>query len=127
MSKAVDKKISISSEDYLEAALRLKQAGQRIRVSTLAVAMNVSMPAATKALNELKERGLVLKEVYGDVTLTDEGLKVAETVYAKHTFLFDFLRKIGVSEQTAQTDCCKIEHILSDETICCIKKLCDTL
>ncbi len=127
MNNDFDKKITVSGEDYLEASLRLLQNGQRIRVSALANELNVSKPAVTKALNELKERGYINKETYGEITLTDKGYKVAERVYKRHEFLYNFLIKIGVSPTTAEEDCCKIEHILSDETLLRIKNLNDKL
>ncbi len=114
--------LTVSEEDYLEAALRLTLDGQRIKVTKVAELLNVSKPAATNGLNELAGKGLLTKEPYGDIFLTDKGRAEAERVYAKHRLLNGFLKKLGVSTEIAEIDCCKIEHILSDETVDAIKK-----
>ena len=121
MAKTVGQ-LSISEEDYLEAALRLTIDGQRIKVTKVAELLNVSKPAATNGLNELAAKGLMTKEPYGDIFLTEKGKAEAELVYEKHRLLNGFLQKLGVSAQVAEVDCCKIEHILSDETVEAIKK-----
>lgn len=115
-----EKKLTISEEDYLEAALRLTLRGERIKVTSIAENLGVSKPAVTNALEHLAEKGLVLKEPYGDITLTDKGLCAAERVYSNHRLLHGFLTKLGVCPATAEIDCCKIEHILSRETLECI-------
>ena len=116
-----DQKLTISAEDYLEAALRLTLRGERIKVTSMAELLGVSKPAVTNALSELAAKGLLTKQPYGDILLTDAGREAAESIYDKHKLLHEFLIKLGVSEQVADTDCCKIEHILSEETIACIK------
>ena len=111
--------LTVSEEDYLEAALRLTLDGQRIKVTKVAELLNVSKPAATNGLTELAAKGLLTKEPYGDIFLTDKGKAEAERVYEKHLLLNGFLQKLGVR---AEIECCKIEHILSDETVDAIKK-----
>ena len=91
-------------------------------MTKVAELLNVSKPAATNGLNELAGKGLLTKEPYGDIFLTDKGRAEAERVYAKHRLLNGFLKKLGVSTEIAEIDCCKIEHILSDETVDAIKK-----
>lgn len=117
-----EKKLTISAEDYLEAALRLTLRGERIKVTSIAELLGVSKPAVTNALSDLADKGLLTKQPYGDIYLTDEGRAAAEQVYGKHKLLHDFLCRLGVSEQTAEIDCCKIEHDLSEETIKRIKE-----
>ena len=112
-----DRKLTASAEDYLEAALVLNLKGERIKVTSIAAMLDVSKPAATNALNELKDKGLVSKEPYGDITLTCAGKDAAEKVYYRHRLIFDFLSALGVSKEAAENDCCKIEHILSSETV----------
>lgn len=121
-----EQKLTISAEDYLEAALRLTLRGERIKVTSVAELLGVSKPAVTNALSELAAKGLMLKEPYGDITLTDAGRKEAERVYGKHKLLHDFLLSLDVSEKSAETDCCKIEHDLSEETIDRIKEFMQT-
>ena len=117
-----DKKLTVSAEDYLETALLLTLQGKRITVTGVAESLSVSKPAVTNALNELAAKGLLVKQPYGDISLTPEGELAAKAVYDKHRLLHNFLVKLGVSEEIAQIDCCKIEHVLSDETFVCIKK-----
>ena len=117
-----NKQLTVSAEDYLEAALMLTLDGERIKVTSIAENLGVSKPAVTNALSELAEKGLLIKQPYGDISLTEQGKKEAERVYSKHRLLHDFLLRLGVSEQTAGIDCCKIEHVLSEETVECIKK-----
>lgn len=105
----------------MEAALRLQLHGERIKVTSIAEMLGVSKPAVTNALGELAGKGYMIKEPYGDISLTDEGRAIAESVYDKHKLTYEFLKKIGVSPETAEIDCCKIEHILSDETVQCIR------
>ncbi|MCI8458854.1 MAG: metal-dependent transcriptional regulator [Clostridia bacterium] len=114
--------LSVSAEDYLEAALCLTLQGERIKVTSIAEKLGVSKPAVTNALNELAAKGYLQKQPYGDIRLTDEGQTAAQRVYDKHKLLRDFLCALGVSPQAAEIDCCKIEHDLCDETIACIRR-----
>lgn len=116
------KKLTVSAEDYLEAALRLTLRGERIKVTSIAELLGVSKPAVTNALESLAAKGLLTKEPYGDIYLTDAGKQAAEHVYDKHKLLRNFLLRLGVDEDTAEIDCCKIEHDLSEETLVCIRK-----
>ena len=111
-------KITKANEDYLEAILILENENKTsIKSIDISKLLNVSKPAVTKASNELKSLGLINKDKYGEISLTSEGRKIANEVYTKHTTIKNFLLKLGVSEDTAESDCCKIEHILSKETL----------
>lgn len=111
-----------SNEDYLEAIylLELKQAP--IRSVKIAEMLNVSKPAVNKAMSELQALGLVKKDSYADIIFTELGRELAQNTYKKHLAIRTFLLSIGVSETTADIDCCKIEHVISDETLHCIIK-----
>lgn len=111
-----------SNEDYLEAILILKEKYGIVRSVDIAKLLNVSKPGVNKAMNILKENGLIEKETYGDVILTPKGLEIASKIYKKHTTIKEFLIKLGVSEEVSDIDCCKIEHVISDETFTAIKK-----
>ena len=119
--------MSQSAEDYLEAVLRLEEKGERVTVTAVAALLTVSKPAVTKALKELDEKGLAVYHPYGEIALTDQGRHAAEAVFEKHNLIKEFLLYIGVGEQTAERDCCKVEHALSRESFCRIKKLYDEL
>ena len=79
--------MTVSAEDYLEAALRLTLRGERIKVTSVAELLGVSKPAVTNALGELAAKGYLTKEPYGDIYLTQTGRAAAENVYEKHRLL----------------------------------------
>lgn len=116
------KKVSKSHEDYLEAILILNDNNNVVHSVEIARFLSVSKPAVHKAMDELIELGLIKKEKYGGVILTDEGKDIAQFVLNKHNEIKTFLIKLGVDEKTAEIDCCKIEHIVSDITLEKIKE-----
>lgn len=116
-------KTSKAIEDYLEALLMLEEKKAPLDISSVASLLHVSMPAASQMANELKALGYIQKEPYRDMRLTFEGRKIAEMVYHRHKVLCLYLVAIGVSPQTAEEDCCKIEHVISKETFLAIERL----
>jgi len=114
-----------SQEDFLEALLMLEQQGQPLETTRVAKLLGVSKPAVHQMGHELIDRGWITRKDYGDMKLTDEGRKIAESVLARHHILKQFLLNLGVSEEVAEHDCCLMEHILSEETIEAIKKTLD--
>ncbi len=116
-----------SNEDYLEAIIILSQKGQKVKSVDVARLLGVSKPAVNKAMNELKENMLIEKDNYGDIELTERGRALGNQVYQKHLLIKSFLLKIGVSEEIASTDCCLIEHVISDDTVSRMKLLINKL
>ena len=110
-------KLSQSFEDYLEAILILEEEGKAPKSVEVARLLGVSKPAVSKAMSDLADKGYIEKESYSELRLTPEGREVANKVYHVHTTIRDFLMSIGVSEETANIDCCLIEHVISDETL----------
>ena len=106
-----------SSEDYIEAMHVLIRETGRARVRDVAKALNVKMPSVVKAISELKKLELVVQEPYGDIELTEKGLRCATLILGRHTLLKAFLEKLGVPEKVADRDACLMEHILSAETL----------
>ena len=106
-----------SIEDYLEAILILEKTNKMVRSVKIAQMLNVSKPGVNQAMNLLKEHELIDKPAYGEIILTEKGRKIANEVYKKHLLIKEFLIKLGVSEEIAEIDSCKIEHVLSDETL----------
>ena len=115
------KTLTKSSEDYLEAILILEEHGSKIKSVDIASMLNVSRPAVNKATNELREYGYITKEDYSSIVLTDAGRQAAAHIYEKHRLIRSFLIKLGVSEENSEIDCCKIEHIISEETFSAFK------
>ncbi|MBR5473760.1 MAG: metal-dependent transcriptional regulator, partial [Clostridia bacterium] len=82
-------------------------------------------PSVSRAMSLLKKGGFVVMDEDGYLTLTDAGVDVAEKMYQRHTVLTEFLIKLGVSQDVAVDDACKIEHHISDESFNAIKKYLD--
>ena len=110
-------KIHESAENYLEAILVLKQEQGLVRSIDVAQHLGFSKPSVSRAVNRLREGGyLTMAPGEGWLELTETGRKLAETIYERHRWLALWLTALGVPEQTAATDACKIEHDLSPET-----------
>lgn len=113
----MDKKISPSLEDYLEAIYCLDTGGNPVRITDIAASLLIAKPSVTKAVNALKDKGYALKEPYGGVVLTEKGVKTAKKVLQKHRMLTRFLTEVlKVAPETAARDACAIEHVISEET-----------
>ena len=107
-----------SKEDYLERILILSQNNELVRAIDIANDMKYSKPSVSIALKKLKNEGYItVNEETGNVSLTESGKNVALEVYKRHQILVNFLVKIGVDEQVAKEDACKIEHDISKETL----------
>ena len=111
-----------SGEMYLETIYLLSKKNNAVRAIDVAEEMGYSKPSISRAIGILKQGGYVITDEHGFLTLTDSGRSVAEKIYERHTILSNFLVYIGVSPETASEDACKVEHILSDETVDAIKK-----
>ena len=110
-----------SAEMYLETIFLLSQSSTHVRSIDIAEHMGYSKPSISRALGLLKKGGYVVVDADGFITLTASGLSVAEKIFERHTVLSRLLIQLGVSEQTAAEDACKIEHVISDETFFAIK------
>jgi len=111
------RKHSPNMEDYLEAIRALIDEYGVARVTHLSEALHVSKPSVTAAVTKLAAEGLVRHEKYGDVELTPRGMEIADDVWRRHEALWVFLTEIlGVGEETAQSEACKLEHYLSPDT-----------
>jgi DtxR family Mn-dependent transcriptional regulator len=118
MNKSIEKKISPSLEDYLEAIYNLRRLNNSVRVTDIAIELGIAKPSVNNAIALLKDKGFVNQEKYGLVELTSTGEQRAEYVLTKHTNIKAFLIKVlGVDEVTAEVEACKIEHVISDDTV----------
>ena len=109
-------KIQESAENYLEAILVLMQKNGQVRSIDVAHYTGFSKPSISRAVGLLRDNGYVSIDQNGLLNLTEAGLKIAETIYERHTVLTDLLTKLGVSPETAAEDACRIEHVISAET-----------
>jgi len=114
-------KIRKSSEDYLEAMLVMRERHGYIRSVDIATELNVTKPSVSYATKRLRENGYITMDKEGLITLTDKGLAIAENMYERHRLLTQFFMRLGIDENVAREDACKIEHDLSEETFQAIK------
>ena len=118
-------KIKESGENYLETILMLNRKKGSVRAIDIANEMGFSKPSVSVAMKNFRESGYVALDGDGFIVLTEKGMDVAEKIYERHNLIADFLIKIGVDEQTAYDDSCKIEHCLSDITFEKLKEFLD--
>lgn len=111
-----------SQEDFLEALLMLEEAGEPLETTRMAKKLGISKPAIHQMGHELINKGYITRIDYGDMSLTEEGRKIAKNILHRHQVLKDFLLSIGVDEQTAEDDGCEMEHIISETTFAAIEK-----
>lgn len=111
-----------SGEMYLEAIHVLSGKRPVVRAIDVADYLGYSKPSVSRAIGLLKEGGYVVVSDNGGLQLTDEGKDVAGKIFERHTLLTSFLMKLGVSEETADEDACKMEHVISDESMAAIKR-----
>ncbi len=110
-----------SAEMYLETIYVLSQKSKHVRSIDVAEYMGYSKPSVSRAVGLLKNGGYLVMAEDGCLSLTEDGKKAANKIFERHTVLSNFLAKIGVSDEIAATDACKIEHVISDETLMAIK------
>ena len=111
-----------SGEMYLETIYVLSKQIRDVRSLDVAEYMNFSKPSVSRAARLLKEGEFITVDKDGYITLTDAGREIAEKIYERHTLLTNFLTGLGVDEETAADDACKMEHDISDATFEAIKK-----
>ena len=109
-------KIQKSAEGYLEMILMLSEKKGYARSIDVANEMGVTKPSVSVAVKRLRENGYLSMDGNGLLTLTESGDEIARRMYDRHKMLTEFFVSIGVSEETAREDACKIEHDLSDES-----------
>lgn len=117
------KKLSPSREEYLKAIYMLSQRTQLVRSIDIAVYLGVSKPSVHCAVNVLQDEGLVIKPLGGEIQLTEEGCKQGEIITTKFQIIKKFLIACcNVNELTASADACKMEHIISNDSVFALKK-----
>ena len=114
VKQEAQRKQTASMEDYLEAIANLGGGRKVVRVKQISEMLGVKMPSVTSALKKLSEQELVEHERYGHIKLTPQGDKVAGDVIRRHRALTRFFAQaLGIDQQTAKEDACKIEHVIS--------------
>ena len=109
-------KIKESAENYLETVLMLKNKNGHVRSIDVANELGFTKPSVSVAMKNFREEGYVVIDADGGIQLTDKGLEIAERVFERHGVVAQALMLIGVDEETAYEDSCKIEHDISQQT-----------
>ena len=115
-------KIQKASEDYLEAMLMLKEQHGYVRSIDVAGQLGVTKPSVSYATKRLRENGYITMDREGLITLTAAGMEIAARMYERHKLLTQFLIRLGVDEEIAREDACKIEHDVSQESFEAIRR-----
>lgn len=114
--------INESAENYLETILILHNRLGMVRSIDIATELGFSKPSVSVFMKNLRENGYILVDKDGDITLTDAGRAIADKIYERHQMIAEILMALGVDEETAYRDSCKIEHDISDKSFECMKQ-----
>lgn len=114
-------KIHESAENYLETILVLKQRNGNVRAIDIANELEFSKPSVSVAMKNLRNNGYIQVDDSGNISLLPAGEKIAREIYEKHTLLTRYLVTLGVPEQIAAEDACRIEHVISRESFEALK------
>lgn len=115
-------RICESKENYLETILILFNRNGEVRSVDIAAEMDFSKPSVSVAMKNLREDNCIKVDQNGYITLTKKGREIAERVYERHLLFTSWLVELGVPEDIASEDACRIEHDLSAESFAAIKK-----
>ena len=114
--------ITESVADYLEAIMVLQREKGYVRAVDIANYFGYSRPTVSQTLKSFRQKGYVEVDEDSFVKLTELGQSIADATWERHTVLTQVLMAIGVTEETAKADACRIEHDISDETFRCIRE-----
>lgn len=115
-------KVLESAENYLEAILMIREEKGSVRSIDIVNHLNFSKPSVSVAMKQLETNGYILRDQDGLIFLTGSGEEIASKIFERHKVLTELFMMMGVSEETARRDACKIEHDISEETFECMKK-----
>lgn len=105
-----------SAEDYLEAILILRERQGAVRSIDVVRQLELTKPSVSVAMKRFRENGYIEMDADGFISLLPPGEEIAQRIYGRHKLLTRLLMALGVSEEAADADACKMEHDLSDET-----------
>lgn len=112
-----------SGEMYLETLLILSEQSDDVHAVDLAHYLGYSKPSVSRALGILQKEGYIDVAKDGKLSFTDAGRQYAEHVYERHRVLTDFFVSLGVPSDIAESDACKVEHVISNELYSTIKRI----
>ena len=111
-----------SGEMYLETIYVLLQKSKNVRAVNVAEELGYSKPSVSRAMGLLKNGGYIQVDKDGSISLTEEGRHIAENLYERHTVLTQILMALGIDEETATRDACRIEHVISEKSFTAMKE-----
>ncbi len=114
--------IKESGEMYLETILTLSKTKSAVHSIDVCEALGVSKPSVSRAVGLLKKGGYLIMQDDASLTLTEKGKTHAEKIFERHSVLKSLLLSLGVSEEIAEEDACRMEHVISDESLNKIKE-----
>jgi len=120
-------KVQESAENYLETILVLSLKGNNVRSIDIVNELEYSKPSVSVAMKNLREKGYIVMDNDGYITLTANGRKIADSMYERHVAITDWLVLLGVNKKTAVSDACKMEHVMSEESFLALKKHIESL
>ena len=106
-----------AGEDYLKAILILQKQNHAVRSLDVAEMLSVTKPSVSRAMKLLREGGFLTMDADKRISLTEAGREAAEQVFEKHRVLTECLVTIGVDPGIAEKDACRMEHLISPETL----------
>ena len=110
-----------SGQMYLETIYLLSKEQRLVRAIDVSDHMGYSKPSVSRAVSTLKRDGYITVSEEGGLQLTQQGLEVAQTMYERHTVLTKLLMSLGVDEETATEDACRMEHVISEKSFAAMK------
>ena len=110
-----------SGEMYLESIYVLSKTADGVHAIDVCEHLGYSKPSVSRAMSILRRDGYITVDESSHIHLTESGLEVAARIFERHTILTSFLKSLGVQEDVASADACKIEHVISDESFEAIK------
>lgn len=114
--------INESAENYLETILMLSKKLPVVRSVDIANELGFKKSSVSIAMKNLRENNHIVVSDAGFITLTESGKQIAEMIFERHELISNWLITIGVNEETALEDACKMEHVISQESFEAIKK-----
>ena len=115
-------KLQESGQMYLETIYVLSKEKTSVHSIDISEHMGYSKPSVSRAVNLLKTAGYIVMDEENFIALTDSGREIAKKIYERHTILTEFFVRIGVDRETAAEDACKMEHVISDESLAALRR-----
>lgn len=116
-------KIAESTENYLETIFVLGKQGRRVRSVDVANKLDFTRPSVSIAMKKLREKDYIAVDSDGYITLSESGLGIAESMFERHMLISNWLISLGVEEETALEDACRMEHVISEQSFEAIKSV----